>query len=234
MILPPKGAIPSAPALAEVVTRTKVDIALVVLLIIEEMSKSPELLDKISKSIDTIVYSGGDVPQGYGDKVAARILIVNFYGSTEGASLALVRPKRLSIAEWKFLAIHPDARVEFRYYVEDIFELFIVKQPGLETHQQIFTTFPNLPEFPTRDLFKPHPMIEGLWSHCGRTDDTIVFLNSEKVNPIYMEQFIFSQNTEISGVLVAGNQKFQTAILIEITQNADTAHLAKIDFVERI
>ena len=172
--------------------RTNVDVALVVPLIIEEMSRSPEPLNDIAKHLDTIVYAGGDVPQGCGDIVAELIPIVNFYGSTEGASLALVHAEGgLSREEWKSLSLHPDAGVEFRHHAGDPYELHIVRHLDLESHQQIFRTFPELHEFRTRDLFRRYPTKEHLWSHCGRADDTIVFLTGEKVNPINMEQHIF-------------------------------------------
>ena len=232
MILPLKSAIPSAQSLYEVVKRTKIDAAFVVPLIIEEMSRSSELLDYISQRVDTVVYTGGDVPQECGDAVAKHIPLVNFYGSTEGASLALIHPEGdLSREEWKFLSLHPKAGVEFKHHIEDIYELFIVRHSELESHQQIFKTFPELNEFRTRDLFKRHPTKENLWNHCGRADDILVFLTGEKVNPIKMEQQIFSRNPEISGVLVAGSQRFQTALLIELVQSEEISSYTKADLI---
>ena len=234
MILPLSGAIPSAHSLSETVKLTKVDAALVVPLMMEEMSRSSELLEYIAERVDTMVYCGGDVPQGCGDVVAKRIPVVNFYGSTEGASIALIHSEgELSREEWKFLSFHPDAGTEFRHHTEDMYELFIVRHPELEAHQQIFKTFHDLSEFRTRDLFRRHPTKENLWKHCGRTDDTVVFITGEKVNPINIEQHILSRNPEISGVLLAGSQRFQSALLVELFMGEANTKQGKADLINR-
>lgn len=197
------------------------------------MSKSPELLNHIATRVDTMVYSGGDVPQACGNIVAAEIPIVNFYGSTEGASLGLIhKDSELNGEEWKYLSFHPSAGTEFRHYAEGMHELYIVRNLELEAHQQIFTAFPDLHEFRTRDLFRKHPTKPHLWSHCGRADDIIVFLTGEKVNPVGMEQYIFSQNSEISGVLVAGSQRFQAALVIELVEKESISLGAKAELIE--
>jgi acyl-coenzyme A synthetase/AMP-(fatty) acid ligase len=234
IIFPLKGAPPSARSLAEIVKRTKVDAALVVPMMIEEMSRSPELLEDIAANVDTMVYSGGDVPQGCGDVVAARVPVVNFYGSTEGTSLALIHEEgERSRKDWKYLSFHPRAGTEFRHHADDMYELYIVRHPDLEVHQQIFRTFPDLTEFRTRDLFRKHPTRPNMWSHCGRADDTIVFLTGEKVTPVEMEQYIFSQHPEINGILVAGAQRFQASLLIELVQKDEVSLEHKADLLER-
>lgn len=48
-------------------------------------------------------------------------------------------------------------------------------------------------------------------------DDVIVFLNGEKTNPVSMEQHIIASNAEISGALVAGAQRFEASLLIELS-----------------
>ena len=199
---------------------TKADVAFVVPSIVEEMSKSSELLDHISANLDTLIYTGGDVPPACGDIVAAKIPIVNFYGTTEGAGIAMVRPEKFQPEDWKYLSFHPTSGAQFRHFAEDVYELYIVRQPGLERHQQIFDTFPNLQEFRTHDLFTKHPSKSdlNLWSHCGRADDIVVFSTGEKVNPVSLEQFIFARHPEISGIIVAGSQRLQAALLLELAE----------------
>ena len=137
-ILSLQNAIASAQSLSETLKYTKADVAFVVPSIIEEMSKSPELLDHISANLDTLIYSGGDVPRACADFVSTKVPIVNFYGSTEGTSIALVRPPGLPREDWKYLSFHPASGVEFRPYAGEMYELYIVRQPDLEQHQQIF------------------------------------------------------------------------------------------------
>ncbi|MCJ1249488.1 hypothetical protein MMC30_006712 [Trapelia coarctata] len=237
MIFPLEASIPSAKSLSDALKSTKVDAAFVVPSIIEEISQSPDLLDHISANLDTLVYSGGDLPQGCGDVVTSKIPIINFYGTTETASVAIIRPERKVVREdWKYLYIHPSAGVELRRYAADMYELYIIRHPLLEDHQQVFKIFPDLQEYRTRDLFVRHPLQSkrSLWSHCGRADDIVVFSTGEKFNPVLLEQYIFSSHSEISGVLVAGSQRFQAALLIELRSMEEVTSIHRAEFTEKI
>ena len=235
-ILPLQNAVPSSESLSQTLKHTRVDVAFVVPSIIDELSKSSELLDHISANLDTLIYSGGDVPRACGDIVASRIPIINFYGSTEGASIALVRPQEFQREDWKYLSFHPASGAQFRHYAGDMYELFIVRRVDLENHQQIFDTFPELQEFRTHDLFLKHPTKSALdlWSHCGRADDIVVFSSGEKVNPVDLEQYIFSRNPEVSGVLVAGSQRFQAALLIELVENDQKSLSHRAEIIDKM
>lgn len=237
MIFPLEASIPSAQSLSDALKSTKADAAFVVPSIIEEMSKSMDLLDHISAKLDTLVYSGGDLPTRYGDVVASKIPIINFYGTTETASVGIIRQVgEISRTDWKYLRIHPDAGVELRHYAGDMYELCMVRQPALEGHQQVFKIFPDLQEYRSRDLFVRHPSESkrDMWSHCGRADDIVVFSNGEKINPIGVEQHIFSSHPEISGVLVAGSQRFQAALLVELSSVEETSPLHRSGIIEKI
>ncbi|KAI1298564.1 male sterility protein-domain-containing protein [Xylaria venustula] len=93
----------------------------------------------------------------------------------------------------------------------------------------------ELDEFRTRDLFEPHPTVADAWCWRARTDDIIVFLNGEKTSPVTMEQNVVAGSSELTGAIVVGSQRFQTALLVEpastviITTTADQAAL-----IERI
>ncbi|KAF7876845.1 uncharacterized protein EAF02_008065 [Botrytis sinoallii] len=212
VILPLQAAIPSAQSLSGALKNNKIDVAFVVPSILEEISKSPELLEHISNNLDTVVYSGGDLP-----------LVV-----------AISWHLKNDTGRWKYLHIHPNAGVEFRPYNDTIYELFIVREKNFENHQQIFETFPDLQEYQTRDLFVPHSSKPNRWSHYGRSDDIIVLVNGEKTYPVPTEQHILSSHREISGVIVAGSQRFQTSLLLEVTSKEEFTPARKFDLVETI
>ncbi|RAH79633.1 hypothetical protein BO86DRAFT_411457 [Aspergillus japonicus CBS 114.51] len=99
-------------------------------------------------------------------------------------------------------------------------ELVLVRTPDYERHQFPFCVFPDLQEYHTSDLFirHPDPAKADLWRTTSRLDDVIVFLNGEKTNPISMEQHVIAANREVTGCLVAGAQRFQAALIVELGQ----------------
>lgn len=233
IIFPLSGAIPSATQLSEALKHTTMDVAFLVPVMVEEISNSPELLNHISSNIDRICYSGGDLPRGCGDRVASEVELIAFYGTTEFASLALLTPKTKTPDDWKYVTFHPQASVEFRQYAEEMHELVIVRHPDYRHHQPTFATFPDKHEYHTKDLFLPHPSKPNLWTHCGRSDDIVVFLTGEKTNPVPYEQVVFARHTEIRGILLVGSQKFQAALLVELTNEEHVASIDKKILVRR-
>lgn len=106
--------------------------------------------------------------------------------------------------DWSYIQIHPVSNPEFQHRFGDLHELVIVRHPECEKYQAIFTHFPDLQEYKTRDLFSPHPTKPGFWKHRSRIDDVIVFLNGEKTNPVTFEQEV-SRHPEVKSALVVGH-----------------------------
>ena len=80
--------------------------------------------------------------------------------------------------------------------------------------QGIFYAFPALKEFSTQNLYSRHPAKEGLWLHCGRTDDVIVYSKGEKFNPLTMENII-EVHAQVVSACVYGQGRFQSALLVQ-------------------
>lgn len=85
------------------------------------------------------------------------------------------------------------------------------KKPGM---QGVFYTFPELDEYHTKDLYKPHPKHPHQWIHCGRADDVIAFSNGEKLNPVTIEQIV-GAHPALKRAIVVGQGKFQAGIFLE-------------------
>ncbi|TVY56661.1 Non-canonical non-ribosomal peptide synthetase FUB8 [Lachnellula cervina] len=218
-IAPIQMSIPSAQGLYEALKYTKADVAFIVPSIVNEISSNQQLLRFISMNLDAIIYAGGDLPQSIGDSVASHIRLLNYYAATETGQQPLVQSQnRCSKKEWKYLEFHPKSGASFRHYAEDMYELYIVRNPSFEERQGVFHVFPALEEYGTRDLFVRHASDSKshLWSFRARTDDIIVFLTGEKTNPISMEHHVFSRHQKIGAILVAGAQRFQASMLIEV------------------
>lgn len=109
-------------------------------------------------------------------------------------------------------------------------ELVLYMDSSTEKISALNHNIPNAQEWPTKDLFMPHPPKFGLWRFHGRTDDIIVLSNSEKFFPVPMEIMI-SGHPLVSGALVIGQGRFQAALLIE-PKSDDASDKAAL--VERI
>ncbi|KAI9038982.1 NRPS-like enzyme [Aspergillus affinis] len=71
----------------------------------------------------------------------------------------------------------------------------------------------------------------GRWKWVARSDDILVLMNGEKVNPLSMEQQIM-RHPQISGALVVGVHRLQLALLLEV--NTEQAQFNPNAFTEEV
>ncbi|KAH7009834.1 hypothetical protein EDB80DRAFT_838775 [Ilyonectria destructans] len=114
-----------------------------------------------------------------------------------------------SVAQYTSMLGH-----QYRQVSENLYEQVIVRDPELRLYQGIFETFPDLTEWPMKDLYSKHPTTEGLWLYRGRADEIMVFSTGEKLNPLEMETII-SSSPVVSAALVTGAGRFQSSLLVE-------------------
>ena len=177
--------------------------------VMEDISQTPSYLKKYRGIM--ACFGGGPLPKAAGDVLRGTTRLMSFYGSTE----AMLLPTRMVDQEdWEYTSLSPFAGAEFRHHSDDLYELVIVRQKDLELYQGIFRTFPEIHEYSMHDLYSKHPTKPDLWLYRGRSDDVIVLVNGEKLNPVTMEQII-AGHPEVRSVLVVGQARFQTALLIE-------------------
>ncbi|UPK94825.1 hypothetical protein LCI18_005760 [Fusarium solani-melongenae] len=178
--------------------------------ILSDLAKNPTYLDNLSR-LDQVTFGGGSLPKAVGDAIAAKTKLLNCLGTTESGAL----PSHLLDKEdWQYMSYSHVVGSEFRQISEDLYEHFIVKDPKLDLYQAFFQTFPELDEWPMKDLYAKHPTKENLWLYRGRTDDVIVFSSGANLNPIEMESIIDS-NPAVSAALVIGTGYPRSGLLVE-------------------
>lgn len=59
--------------------------------------------------------------------------------------------------DWQYCKVSPFFGHQMKHFDEDLYELHIVRQPGLEDFQPIFSNFLEIDEYPTKDLLAKHP-----------------------------------------------------------------------------
>ncbi|KAF4961276.1 hypothetical protein FSARC_10223 [Fusarium sarcochroum] len=175
-----------------------------------DLIKNPKYLENLRR-LDQVTFGGGPLPTAVGDAVSARTKLLNCMGATECTAL----PSQLCDPEdWAYLSYSPTLGDEFRLVADGLYEHFIVRNPKFSRYQAIFQTFPELDEWPMKDLYAKHPTKENLWLYRGRSDDMVVFSTNQKLNPIETEDII-SANPAVSAALVVGTGRPQSSLLVE-------------------
>ncbi|KAL4900128.1 hypothetical protein BDW74DRAFT_183082 [Aspergillus multicolor] len=238
VVCPTSVGLPSPSALVKVTKKTTINAAFVPPSLLRDLSRSPEDLDYLSQHLDHIMYAGGDLPQPVGDKIASKVRLVNRYGASEqGLPVQLFTPGyRDPLKDWRYVQFHPNLGIEFRHVAAEEHEMVIVRKPETEAHAVPFTIFPDEQEYHTKDLWMRHPdsRNKDLWRYSARLDDVIVFLNGEKTNPTSMEHHVMAANADVSGAVVAGAQRFQASLLIELAGNPVLDASQRAKWIEKI
>lgn len=105
---------------------------------------------------------------------------------------------------------------------DGLFEQSIVRRKELNLCQSVFSTYPDLQEFQTKNLHRKHPTKPGFRDCCGRADIVIVFSNAEDLNLVDFKSAA-SSHPVVRTALVGEHGKFQTCLLIEPMTAAATA-----------
>lgn len=107
------------------------------------------------------------------------------------------------------------------------FELVIFADDSNQDASPVFHNLPGENSFHTKDLFTQHPTKPDLFKYYGRKDDILVLSNGEKVNPIPLEQHV-QADASLKGVLLTGNGRTQTVLLVEPKDTLDEPGRARL------
>ncbi|PLB54578.1 L-aminoadipate-semialdehyde dehydrogenase [Aspergillus steynii IBT 23096] len=182
--------------------------------IYEELSRDPEALERVNR-LHYVVASGAPLSHKAGDLISKHTRVICNLGATETACLQRLAP---SIDDWPYFHWHPThSGIEMRETSGGLYELFLVRTPGLELYQGVFNTFPEIEEWSMRDLYSRHPDPSKpfLYMYQCRKDDVIVLSNGEKIAPALIEATLMSHPL-VKGAMVVGLGRFQPAVLIDL------------------
>ena len=177
-----------------------------------DIYNNSEYLVNMTRRLHFVAYVGGKLPEEIGDQISSRLKLITLMGSTE--TMLLPIELNSSFTDWQYLPISPFLGHEFRLSRDGLHELVIVRNANLDLFQGVFSTFPNLEEYPMSDLYEQHPKKPGSWVFQARADDIIAFNNAEKLNPVTMEAII-SAHPAVNAAIIGGQGEFQAALLVE-------------------
>ena len=194
--------------------------------IFEQLVQEPGGLES-SKQLDFLLYAGGPLTANTGDLLSQMTDVCQFYGSTETGAIPALIPRR---EDWASLEWHPSYSIEMKPAEDDAFELVLRKNPTMQTICSLFSNFPEVEEWHTKDLFRPQPNKPNLWQFHGRKDDIIVLSNGEKFNPVPSEAII-AGHPLLSAALIVGLGRFQPALLLEPKESTEMQKDSLVDTV---
>ena len=194
--------------------------------IFEQLVIEPKGLEK-ARQLDFLLYAGGPLSNMAGNLLSEVTNVCQFYGSTETGAVPTLMPLR---EDWASLEWHPNYHVDMQPSEDDAYETVLHRDHKLEGIRSLSCNFPDVKEWHTRDLFRPHPTKPNLWRFYTRTDDIIVLSNGEKFNPLPSEAII-AEHSLLSGALIVGLARFQPALLVELKDRFDLRPEAVIESI---
>ncbi|KAJ5107679.1 hypothetical protein N7456_004354 [Penicillium angulare] len=213
LVLPIPDQAVTPDAICSFIKYSGADAAVVPPSILADMSYEKEDIE-VLKKLSFVTTGGGGLDTEVGDRlVEAGVTLANLISTTESGLYPIYYQSNPKL--WNYFVFDDETfGAEYRPYGENTFEQVIIrrdKNPGL---QGLFCTFPELNEYYTKDLYRPHPTIPHLWRHSGRADDVIVFSNGEKLNPVSIESAV-STHHALKRAIVVGQGRFQAGIFLE-------------------
>jgi thioester reductase-like protein/aryl carrier-like protein len=146
---------------------------------------------------------------------------------------AIYRKEYDFVRDWNYLQFPDELGARFALVPDtgkdgdggEVYELVFTKTPETDPYQAVFASYPDHVEFRTKDLFTKHPTIPNLWTHASRSDDVIVFLNGEKVNPVDFESRV-SRHPNVAAALMFGEKRFEAGVLVELVDSQKKGDLS--------
>lgn len=202
---------PISPAIAhDTIKYGQVDCALLPPALIDGLCGNAAGLQCL-RNLEFLYFGGAPLGRKTAEKLLGHVMLKPAMGSTEAGVyfLQIVGEK-----DWEYYTFRPSMGLELRRVTDGFYEPVFVRQPALQRWQPIFQVYPNLQEFPTKDLFSPHPTKANMWKYVGRTDDMITLSHGENLYTAGIEE-VLATHPDIAAVLVGGQGKARPFVLIE-------------------
>jgi thioester reductase-like protein len=205
--------------------------------LLEEMLTDAQQFDTLA-SLDFVQFGSGPLSQKAGETLLTRQKdCPHFIGSSE-CGLYILLELDDPATDWQYFRFHPWTGADFRPIddTNQICELFIVRSdaPKIPGLQPVFELFPELKEWPTKDLYVRHPSKPDHWRCIGRNDDVLVLSNGEKLNPVDTEGRIANSHPSVTGALVIGQGRFAPSLLLEVRDVNTSDPLARAQLIASI
>ncbi|KUJ12950.1 putative AMP-binding enzyme [Mollisia scopiformis] len=198
------------PLAAQVIQHGRVEGLIAPPILIKALSLQPASLHHL-RALQFIDFAGAPLDHVTGDLLKGHTKLSPAFGTTEGGpylTLPCADPN-----DWAYLRFRPSQGITFQQRSEQFYELVFKKEKDAHW-QQIFLLYPELDEYPTKDLFQKHPSKEGLWLYSGRADDMVVLANGNGLHASSMEDII-ERHSSVKAALVGGDGRDRPFLLLQ-------------------
>lgn len=162
MIFPPSDQPPSMVLVDRVLDTGLTDCGAIPPSILEDIVQHPPTLEKL-KLWKGVQFGGGPLLQSACKEIWQRTATCNTLGSTETSNLPELLPEYAE--DINYHEYHPSLGFKFEDRGNGLNEMMIVKDEKLRQFQSVFYNFPELSEYPMKDLYTRHSTKENLWMH---------------------------------------------------------------------
>ena len=180
------------------------------------------------QDLKVVMYGGSACPDELGDLLVDRgVNLVSHYGATEvGQLMTSFRPSGDRF--WNYVREHNKLAPFLRWIPRgpNLFECAVTEGWPAKVAQNQEDGSYN-----TKDLFEPHPAIEGAWKYIARLDDTLTMVNGEKFNPVQMEGRIRSDPLVAETVIFGAGRPFLGLLVVP---SPATEGLAPAEIADRL
>lgn len=219
LVIGPATNIPTPDLVSDILQHSNAVALVSIPSVLKEMVRRPEHLEVLG-SLDFIQYIGAPLDTETGNLLSNLVTLCPAYGSTETGPYFLDLPNDKK--DWKYLNFLTEEQgitfINMPEYPEGVYEITFsnwLKHPWVHW-QGIFEVFPNLDCYDTKDFFKPHPTIHGLWEYVGRFDDLVILAGGAYILAPFVEEKIM-KHPNVNFALVGGNGRKYPFAIIEPT-----------------
>lgn len=196
--------------LLKILTDHQFEIFLAVPYALKLLSETQVGIDALA-ALKVVMFGGSACPDALGDLLTeGGVNIISHFGTTEtGQLMTSFRPP--GDKAWNYVRVPDRLRPYLRMEPQggNLYEMCI-----LDGWPSKVATNRDDGSYASKDLFEPHPSIQGAWKYCGRLDDTIVLVNGEKAIPIAMEQAVRQKRLIEEAVMFGAGQSLVGLIVI--------------------
>ncbi|KAF2647901.1 acetyl-CoA synthetase-like protein [Lophiostoma macrostomum CBS 122681] len=229
-IYPLANHVPMVKSARDALRHTRADVAALIPPQLEELGKDEALLAEVTRAVKHITWGGGPITDQTGDKLCSKISIFNSLGATEMGIWPTIRRNDGRPDQWAYLRPHFAVNIIMEHRVGNVHEAVIHRNTEGYV-QPVFQIHTTINEYPTGDLWVPHPDDPNLWKIYGRADDMLAFQTGEKFHPVDAEQFLL-KHAEIEDAMLLGTGMTKGALPLSLASGVGLGQI--LDLIEQM